>query len=300
MNVITDTIEAPEDEISLLDIAVAIAESWRILVFGPIVVGLCVFGFLFFTQQDRYASSALLQITQGEAALLESASVVDPALEAADWVSRYGDVAEARREFLEKSLKTEKVGETEYFRVTVEDRSPESARAMLTALISELIRNSVPRDEARRALEQKLETLERSAESMRESLERLDSLYDRAVSGDTGAVPFLGEAGQSYATLISSITSTEQEILATRMALEGSVTTSDIIQAPTLEEQPLPQKKLLSAVLAAFATGVVLLLFAFVRAGFANAAQDARSAGKVERIKRAFRLKRVSDRPGRL
>src|SRR5690606_40310216 len=54
-------------------------------------------------------------------------------------------------EFLEKSLKTEKVGETEYFRVTVEDRSPESARAMLTALISELIRNSVPRDEARRA-----------------------------------------------------------------------------------------------------------------------------------------------------
>src|SRR5690606_23594233 len=110
----------------------------------------------------------------------------------------------------------------------------------------------------------------------------------------------LGEAGQSYATLISSITSTEQEILATRMALEGSVTTSDIIQAPTLEEQPLPQKKLLSAVLAAFATGVVLLLFAFVRAGFANAAQEARGAGKVERIKRACRLKRVSGRPGRL
>ena len=196
MNVITDTIEAPEDEISLLDIAVAIAESWRILVFGPIVVGLCVFGFLFFTQQDRYASSALLQITQGEAALLESASVVDPALEAADWVSRYGNVAEARREFLEKSLKTEKVGETEYFRVTVEDRSPESARAMLTALISELIRNSVPRDEARRALEQKLETLERSAESMRESLERQRRQKQRGKPLDFGDSDAEGSHGQ--------------------------------------------------------------------------------------------------------
>lgn len=291
MDVRTETIETPEDEISLLDVAVAVAESWKLIVFGPLLVGLLVFGFLHLTLPERYVSEALLQISPGDAALLKSASVIDGALEEAGWVSRYGSIAAARRELQENQLTAEKVTDTGYHRVTLEGDTPELAQAMLTTLIAELIRNSAPRGEAKAALEQKLQMLESSLATMKETLDRLNAFYDRAMSGAPGTMIYMGEAGQSYERLISSIKSTEQEILALQLQLEGSVTASDIIQPPTLDEEPLPQRKLLSSIVAMLGTGFILLIFAFLRAGFARAAEEPRSAEKVKRIQRAFQLR---------
>lgn len=39
-----------DDEISLLDILVTLAESWKLLVFGPLVVGVLAGGLSFFAQ----------------------------------------------------------------------------------------------------------------------------------------------------------------------------------------------------------------------------------------------------------
>lgn len=298
MNVLSETLAPPSEEVSLLDIFVAMAESWMLLVLGPLVVGLSVLAFIYFGAPDRYVSTAILQISPEEAALLESASVIDPAVRATDWARGYGTAAEARRAVIERALTTEKLEDVEYFRVSITGRSPESAHALLRALVSELIRNSAPRDDARAALEQKLEALERSAEEMKRSLVRLNALYDRAISSDPSTIALLGDAGQSYATLISRIAETEQEIVSVRLELEGSVSSSDIVQQPTLEKEPLPKQAPLAAAMSALATAVVLLLFVFVRASIAHARQDARSARKIRRIRRALRARRIRPRIG--
>lgn len=297
MNVMPETLP-PNDEISLLDIAAAIAESWMLLVFGPLIVGLSVLGFVHFVQPDRYASTAILHVSQEEAALLQSATVVDPAIREAGLDSSFDDIAAARRAVLENGLNTERLDGAELLRVTVTAGSPQSANALLTALITELIRNSAPRDDERRALEQKLQALERSVQNMNDSLRRLNALYDRAIDGDSNAMASLGDAGQSYATLISGIAETEEAIVSAQMALEGSVSPSDIVQKPTLEEEALPKRGSLVAALAALATGFVLLIFAFLRAGLANAAKNPQSAENLKRIRNAFGLGKRRAQPG--
>ncbi len=287
----TETLPSQNDEISLLDLAVAIAESWMLLVFGPLLIGLAVFSYLHFSQSDSYRAEAMVAMSQEEAALLQSASVIDPAIQAGLSDANHGTVAAARQALLENRLSVQKLDNADYFRVSVTGTSPEETQALLTRLLDQLIQNSVPRGDKRRVLEQKLEALERSRQSLIDNLERLNAIYDQAGEGNWSAMTMLSNANQSSVLLISSIATTEQDILSTQLALQGSVSPADIIQEPTLSE-PESQRTLLIAVVAAIASGFVLLLFAFVRAGLKNAAQNAESADKMRRIKDAFRLGR--------
>ena len=287
----TETLPSQNDEISLLDLAVAVAESWMLLVFGPLLIGLAVFSYLHFSQSDSYRAEAMVAMSQEEAALLQSASVIDPAIQAGLSDANHGTVAAARQALLENRLSVQKLDNADYFRVSVTGTSPEETQALLTRLLDQLIQNSVPRGDKRRVLEQKLEALERSRQSLIDNLERLNAIYDQAGEGNWSAMTMLSNANQSSVLLISSIATTEQDILSTQLALQGSVSPADIIQEPTLSE-PESQRTLLIAVVAAIASGFVLLLFAFVRAGLKNAAQNAESADKMRRIKDAFRLGR--------
>jgi len=65
-----------DDEISLLDILVTLAESWKLLVFCPLVVGVLA-GALSFLWPNTYESVAIVRISEEESALLHSAPVLD-------------------------------------------------------------------------------------------------------------------------------------------------------------------------------------------------------------------------------
>lgn len=65
------------DEISLLDILATLAESWRLLVFGPLIVGVLAEG-LSFLWPKTFESVAIVRLTEEEVALLHAAPVLDP------------------------------------------------------------------------------------------------------------------------------------------------------------------------------------------------------------------------------
>jgi uncharacterized protein involved in exopolysaccharide biosynthesis len=68
-----------EDEMSLLDILVTLAESWRLLVFGPIIAAVLA-GSLSFLWPKTFESVAILRLTEEEVALLHAAPVLDLSL----------------------------------------------------------------------------------------------------------------------------------------------------------------------------------------------------------------------------
>ena len=72
----TDTQPIPctfeEDEISLLAILVILAESWRLLVFGPLVAGVLAGG-LSFLWPSTYESTTIVRLNEEEAALINAA-----------------------------------------------------------------------------------------------------------------------------------------------------------------------------------------------------------------------------------
>jgi len=60
------------------------------------------------------------------------------------------------------------------------------------------------------------------------------------------------------------------------------------LQAPSLPEKPVSQKKAMKATIAALATGFALLWFVFIRQGLRTAGADPESAAKLVAIRRAL------------
>ena len=69
-----------DDEISLLDIAVVIAENWFLLIIAPLLAGAIAYGAISATTPGVYETEALLAINEREAALVQAAPVLDKAM----------------------------------------------------------------------------------------------------------------------------------------------------------------------------------------------------------------------------
>jgi hypothetical protein len=92
-----------EDEISLLDLLVTLAESWKLLVFGPLLIGV-LSGALSFLLPNTYESVAIARLTEEEVALIHAAPVLDPLVEKFGYLERADGIREDARSALKKDL----------------------------------------------------------------------------------------------------------------------------------------------------------------------------------------------------
>ena len=164
----TQAVPPEEDEISLLDIGVVIAENLRLLVFGPLIVGLIALGITFliaptFTarttflppQQQQSAASAMLSqlgalsgIAASAAglkspsdqyvALLKSVAVADKLIDRFKFMELYNfKFRDDARKTLEKNTRVS-AGKDGLMVVEVDDKSPQRAAEIASAYIVEL------------------------------------------------------------------------------------------------------------------------------------------------------------------
>jgi len=92
-----------DDEISLLDILVILAESWKLLVFGPLIVGVLA-GALSFLWPKTFESVAIVRLTEQELALINSAPVLDPIIEKFSLLPEFDGIHDDARQYLVKKL----------------------------------------------------------------------------------------------------------------------------------------------------------------------------------------------------
>jgi hypothetical protein len=114
------------------------------------------------------------------------------------------------------------------------------------------------------------------------------TLLERGYRPDAVSLKSAGtELPRGYADLLAFVASSQSVVVSLEQQLEG-LTNEQLLQAPSLPEKPVSQKKAMVATVAALGTGFALLLWVFVRSGLRAAGADPVSAAKLAAIRRAL------------
>lgn len=272
-----------EEEVSLLDLLVILAENAKLLVIGPLLVGLCALA-LGFVLPQTFQSVAVLQAEQATASLMTTAAVLDPVAAGLGIDKEVG--VEGARRTLRENIKVAVGRNDKLLTLTVSAPTPEQAQATANALLEQTYLQSRPKGSVGKRLAGQLAEAQgrlKNAESAAAGM--LKRLETSAVSPPGGS-----ELARGYADLLSAASAAQGQVSALEIQLEG-LNEALLVQAPTLPEKASQPKKALLAIGATLGTGLLLLLFIFVRQALRTTATDAEAAGKLARIRRALGLK---------
>ena len=270
-----------QEEIDLLDILVTLAENIKLLIVGPLLVGLCALAIAFIVPKT-FESIAVLKAEQATASLMTTAAVLDPVAESLGLTK--DDSAEEARRQLREQIK-EAVGRNDkLLTLTVSAPAPQQAQAIAQAVLQQTYVQSRPKGSELARLETQLKDAKARTKSAEDAagtlLKRMES------NGATTST----ESARGYAELLNVAAAAQNQVAALQTQLEG-VTDAQLIQAPTLPQKASKPKKGLIAIGATLAAGLVLMLFVFVRQAVRGSAKDADAASKMARIRRALALR---------
>lgn len=279
MDEIQSPLPSTADEVSLLDLLVTLAENARLLVIGPLLVGLCALA-LGYVLPQTFQSVAVLQAEQATASLMTTAAVLDPV---AAGLGMDKDGVEGARSTLRGQIKVAVGRNDKLLTLTVSAPTPQQAQATAQAVLEQTYLQSRPKGSVAKRLEAQLAEAQgrlKIAESAAAGM--LKRLETSAVSAPGGS-----ELARGYADLL---TAAQGQVSALETRLEG-LSEAQLMQAPTLPQKASQPKKALLAIGATLGAGLLLLLFIFVRQALRTTATDAKAAGKLARIRRALGLK---------
>jgi uncharacterized protein involved in exopolysaccharide biosynthesis len=276
-----------DDEISLLDILVTLAESWKLLVFGPLIAGVLA-GALSFLWPKTFESVAIVRLTEAELALINSAPVLDPLIEKFGLLPEFDGIQDDARLYLAKRLVGKLDKKTGLATITAAASTPERAQELGKAAMDALLKELLPKGKNKDAVEQQILANERIIASSADAIEQLQKQIGKAGQNDAG----LEVVMKYYASLTADVARKELENIELKKSL---VVRGDevYLQQASLPQRKVPQKRSLIVLLALLASGFALLLFVFIRKAWRNAVQDAASASKMALIKSLLGFDRV-------
>mgnify|MGYP003620131181 CR=1 FL=1 len=276
---VNETIQpVQQEEIDLLGILVTLAENIKLLILGPLLVGICALGIAYIVPQT-FESIAVLKAEQATASLMTTASVLDPV--AADLGLTKVDSAEEARKLLREQIKVSVGRNDKLLTLTVSAPAPQQAQAIANAVLQQTYVQSRPKGSDLTRLEIQL----KDAKARTKSAE--DALLKRMESNGAASST---ERARGYAELLNVAAAAQNQVAALQAQLEG-LTDAQLIQAPTLPQKASKPKKGLIAIGATLAAGLALMLFVFVRQAVRGPAKDAGAASKMARIRRALALR---------
>ena len=280
--------DTEENEISLLDLLLVVADNLKLLILGPVLVGLLALGIGYVLPQT-FISQAILALptptpTPAQAAaMMVSPIVLDPVIEALNLAK--GQPVQAVRIELAGQIKAA-VGKDGLLRLDVRADTALEAQTIANAVIDHWLKSTVPGEQDRIDLEKRLVYAKGALASINRLLERLTS----EGSANLNQPLTRGEAGTSIVAVGELQARYFSEVLTIPRTLQGL--SRDVVkQPPTLPVKPAAPKKSLIAVLAALGAGFALLLWVFMRQAWKSAAQDPQAAQKQARLRAAMGFK---------
>ena len=277
-----------ESEVSLLDLLVVLAESLKLLIAGPLVIGLLAYAICHVLPQS-FVSQSILSLPSSSqtptqaVAVMVSPLVLDPIIEQLNQTG--GRSIQDSRTALAKQINAS-VGKDGLIRLDVTANSAVLAQNIANAVIDSWLKTTLPAQLDRADLEKRLAYARASLQAVDGllqslSAEGLAALSKALTRGDAGvSIVAVGELQARYLS----------EILNTTRALRG-LTRDVVVQPPTKPAEPVAPKKGLVATLAAIGSGVVLLLWVFMRNAWCSAALDSAAAEKQARLQAALGFK---------
>lgn len=134
-----DSSPAKNAEFDVLDLVVLLAESWKLLLLVPLVVGALTYAINFSARTTVYQSSAIITLSSEQSFVLRASSLLEPVALSQEWLEIHdGDVVQAVSA-LSRSLSYERLPGSRLFVVQVRHPSSDVAQRVLTLLLNELI-----------------------------------------------------------------------------------------------------------------------------------------------------------------
>lgn len=281
-------LDTEENETSVLDLLLVVAENLRLLILGPLLVGLLALSIGYALPQS-YTSQAIVALSTPTptpaqaAAMMVSPLVLDGVILSLNLSA--GQATEAARAKLASQIKAA-VGKDGLLRLDVTANAPLEAQTLANAVIDTWLKSTVPSESERADLTTRLDYAKSALASVRQLLESLPK-----EGGTYLRKPLTrAEAGTTIVAIGALQDRYFSEVLSIPRSLRG-LTRDVVVQPPTLPTQPVAPKKSLIAVLAALGSGFALLLWVFMRQAWKNAAQDPEAAEKQARLRAAMVFK---------
>ncbi|MDA8599981.1 hypothetical protein N9L30_03050 [Burkholderiaceae bacterium] len=263
-----------DDEISLLGLALTVAENLRSLIVAPMVVGLAALGVSSFVPKT-FESRAVLNVPSHSLASIQSLATLPTVLESV--ATRLGldkDVGKARATYELKDRVRASAGRKDgLLTVTAKAESAEAAQQLTQAVVMELFKALELKGERKAEVERALAVARQAYTNNELVLQQATRLLGVTAidnAANAGNAVATGLAG--YAQLVSLQQALSIEAANYERELRG-LDESDLLQAATLPTQHVAPRRAIAATLAALATGFALLLFIFVRKALVSANQ---------------------------
>lgn len=281
------TIPAYDDEISLLDILVTLAESWKLLVFGPVIAGVLAGG-LSFLWPKTFESVAIVRMAEEEVALLHAAPVLDPLIEKFGLLAEADGIVDDARQDLKKRLTFTVDKKTKLATITAKARTPDTAQSLGSSAIAAVLKELQVKGQEKALLEKTIAINNRAIASAEDAMDSIQRSLKRAAASDQAQE----SAIKNLAVINSDIAKLSQENQELRQKLEPKGA-EVFVQEPGLPQRKVSPKRSLVVLFAILASGLALLIFVFIRKAWASAAQDAESVSKLVSIKRSLGLQKA-------
>jgi uncharacterized protein involved in exopolysaccharide biosynthesis len=271
-----DASRQTDDEISLLDLLATLTENLRLLVLGPLVVGLLALG-VTYVMTPTYESRSVLRLGEGTSALLASDDLLSKLLPVADWLPN-SPSRTAQLNSLSAHIKPTFSKKDGTFILTVTGPTPEQALKLHQATIEQLRQFLLPQGKSLADIQSRLDIARATLNELNEVIPPLSKKVVQA-SPDSEA------SSRAYSLLLQQRLATMQTIqeLTSQLLPFGAET---MAQAPSLPDKPVKPKKALTAIIATLAAGFALLVFVFIRQAVRNAADHPEDAARLAAIRR--------------
>jgi hypothetical protein len=271
-----------EEDSEILDFMVVIVENLKLLIAGPLLAGFCALG-IGLLLPNKFESVMILRAESLTLAQITAAPVLDPLLEKLNL--KGGQPIHIAREKLRDRLHTIANRTEKLITVTISERTPELAQTIATTLLQQIIEESKPKGFVRDQIVTQRQLAEKR---ITESSAMLTHLAARI--GTAGVNPGSSDTVYGYTELQKVLSAAEAQLLMAQAELEG-LTTSSIVQAPTLTQTDNTKRNIWLFVLAVIIAGVTLSLFVFLRHSFRRFGIDSESKEKLALIRKMLGLK---------
>jgi uncharacterized protein involved in exopolysaccharide biosynthesis len=269
--------ESAENEVTLLDLAITLAENVKLLVIGPVIAGLIALGTCFLVP-ETYESVAILRGDQVAAQLLTTTPILD-ATAARIGITAIDKPGIAREKLLDR-IKTELDINTKLLTLKVAGRTPQEAQLTAQSLLQQLFLQSVPKTEELTKLEKQLEYTRQRAKLV----ESATSSCASALSNLTNAT----KVGTEYKELLNLLANANREVYVLETRLSG-INDTHVIQAPDLPANPTQPKKLRITIASVVASAFLLAIYVLIRESVRNT--KGKTAAKLARLRKALGIK---------
>ena len=276
-----------DDEIDLLDLLLIIAENLKLLIVGPLVIGVAAL-IAAYCLPKTYESQSILSTnksgvnisSQVLASYIRSADIL---MSVADEVGFESQIStEKRLKDLEKRINVSVGKQDQLLTLKTQAYTPEEARVLNAVIWKHVLPLTIPRNKE----------MERLKVQLQAENERLKS--GEKLEAETAQLLSVGTTAEGTARLYGELLASNSARLRTIAALESQMeglTQENLAQQPTLPEASIKPKKALIAIGATLGSGFLFLLFVFARHTLRGASQNAEQAEKIMRLRRALGMK---------